>query len=128
MANFPGRDTPESHIHVIREDVHFEDMVHKSDDWTGAVTAQATWTPASGKRFVMTDLFISCSSACTVTLFDGTDTEANRVLKADFAQYGGVAHAFRKPWISAAVGNVLKLTTSAAGGYISVAGYEIEHI
>lgn len=100
-------------------------IVKKTYDWTDAVTAQAVWTPTSGTRFVLTNILISCSGACTVTLFDNTDDTTNRIFKASLAANSSTAIDFTSPVSSSAVNYVLKITTSATGGFLTVYGYEI---
>lgn len=100
-------------------------VVTKTYDWTGAVTAQNVWAPESGKKFVVTDMTINASAACIVTLFDNTDSTAYRILKASFAQYGGLTANYSQPITSADANNVLKITTSAGSGYVTVSGYEV---
>ena len=68
---------------------------------------------------------MNCSAACTVTLFDHTDDTTNRIFKGSFAQYGGLVSNYTKPRISSTADNILKITTSAASGFITVTGYEV---
>ena len=109
---------------VARLFVDEQTLVVKTLDWSGAITGSTLWDPAAGQRFNITDIFIGCSAASTVTLFDETDDTDHRVCKFDLSQYGGVAINMRKVRRSAAVDNILKATCSAAGGYITVQGYE----
>lgn len=98
---------------------------HQTVDFTASQTAQPIWTPTSGKRFVITDYDLSFSAAGAFTVFDNTDTTANRVFKMNGAVNGGGIHAYTLPWRSTAVNNVLKYTTGAgAAGSISFIGYE----
>lgn len=99
-------------------------FVTKTFDWTTAQTEQDVWDPAASNKFVITDIVLNCSAACTVTLFDETDSTTNRVFKGSFAQYGGLVMNYAKPRESAAVNNVLQITTSAGSGFITVTGYE----
>ena len=68
---------------------------HPEGDWKikandfGAVTGSALWTPATGKRIILTDLIVSTSSATTITVFWDDDTTDNRILKAYFAANQG---------------------------------------
>ena len=101
-------------------------LIHKTVDFAASETAQAIWTPASGKKFVITDIIISCSAAGTITVFDSTDSTANRVVKGSFAANGGLTHPYSKSFVSATADNVLKYTTGAGiAGSITVSGYEI---
>ena len=102
-----------------------ETLVKKTLDWAGAITGSTIWDPTAGKKFVIVNIIISCSAACTVTLFDNTDTTANRILKGYFAENGGLVSNFSQPIISSTADNILKITTSAAGGSVTVFGYEV---
>jgi hypothetical protein len=106
--------------------------IHKDANYTTAQTATALWTPASGKKFVVTDigLFASGSTDAIVTIYDETNATGNRI----FSCYVEVAtnkqfkhsHAFKVPWVSSAVDNVLRVTTSdAINIYVGAHGYEI---
>ena len=67
---------------------------HPEGDWkikaadVGAATV-TVWTPASGKRIILTDIVVSTSSATTVTVFWDTDDTDHRILKAYFAANQG---------------------------------------
>ena len=100
-------------------------LIKKTYDWAGLVTAQTVWDPTGGKKFVITNIIISCSAACTVTIFDQTDDTTNRILKGYFAANGGLVSNFSQPIISSTADNILKITTSAAGGSLTVFGYEV---
>ena len=39
----------------------------RSYTWSGAVTEAAVWTPQSGNRYVVSNIVVSASAACTVT-------------------------------------------------------------
>lgn len=101
-------------------------LVTKTVDFTASQTAQTIWTPANGKKFVITDYDLSFSAAGAITVFDGTDDTTYRVFKMNGATNGGAVHAYRKPRISAAANNVLKYTTGAgAAGSLTIHGYEV---
>lgn len=94
--------------------------------WTGVETDRVLWTPASGNKFVVTSMIISCSAAHNVTVFDETNSADNWLFRGDVAQYGGMSHTYGIfPRVSSAVDNELKLTTGASGGWICIWGYEI---
>ena len=65
-------------------------LVVKSYDWTGAVTNQAVWTPASGNRWIACCIVINTSGACTVTLFDGANDTEHRIFKGSLAANANV--------------------------------------
>jgi len=110
---------------LITESMFNKTMIKKTYAWAGAVTGQAVWTPASGKKFVITDIILSASANCTVTLFDNTDNTTNRIMKLYLTSNQVVTHNFSIPVTSSTANNVLKITTSAAGGDITVFGYEV---
>ncbi len=100
-------------------------LVHHAVDFTAGQTAQAVWTPASGKKFVITDMIISLTAAGTITVFDNTDSTANRVAKGYFTANGGLDHSCSKPFKSSTNDYVLKYTTDlTAAGSLVVWGYE----
>ena len=89
-------------------------------------TGTALWTPTAGKKFVVTDLIISCVEAGQLTIFDGTDSAANRLF--DGFLYGAIYPlSFEsRPWPSSTADNVLKATTDADGeAIVTVHGYEV---
>jgi len=101
-------------------------LVKKTVDFSASQTAQAIWTPASGKKFVICDIVVSASAAGVITIFDNTDDTTNRICKLNLAANGGAVINYRKPIVSAAVDNVLKYTTGTGiAGSITVSGYEI---
>ena len=67
---------------------------HPEGDWkiraadVGAETV-TVWTPAVGKRIILTDIVVSTSSATTSTIFWDTDDTDHRILKAYFAANQG---------------------------------------
>ena len=98
----------------------------KGVDFAASQTAQALWTPASGKKFVITDLSINFSAAGTLTLYDGeTNDAAHRVSKWAAVINGGAEHAYKMPRKSGTADNVLRYTTgTGAAGSLTVWGYE----
>lgn len=101
-----------------------EAPLHYSVDFTASQTGETLWTPASGKKFRVEYVVLSFSAAGALTLFDGTDSTANRVLKMNGAVNGGMTGAL--VFQSSTVDNVLKYTTGAgAAGSLTVFGYEV---
>lgn len=106
----------------------FRPFIRYSDDIeAGDTTGVALWTPASGKRFVITRLVISCSAAGVVVVYDNTDDVANRIIKLDLGAQGGyVGDHNAKPSPSAAVDNKLYFKSDGSfTGTITVEGYEL---
>lgn len=93
---------------------------------SSAETAQAIWTPASGKKFVITSLTLVCSASAVITIYDGTNSAANWVLKGTIPTGVHRISFDGHPWLSAAANNVLRYTTASSfAGELQVHGYEI---
>lgn len=91
----------------------------------GAVTDGIIWSPAAGKRWYVTDIFINVSAAATVTLEDDLAGGDSAVWKAELAANSGWSHSFNTPLFSGEDAADLIVTTSAGNVYITVVGYEI---
>ena len=112
---------------------------HKDAEYTTAQTGAALWTPASGKRFVVTDLTITTggTTAGLVTLWQGASADTtytagtdNAIFRGNFVPSAtstpGVVKSFNIPYVSSTADHVLRVTTSAGiTVYIQVNGYEI---
>jgi len=114
-------------VGIVKSWIIQQALVTKSVDIEASQTGTAIWTPASGKKFVITDIILSTSAAGLIIVFDGTDDAANRVLKISSDGDGwGLTKAYIKPRISAVADNVLKYTTgTVVAGYLTVHGYEV---
>lgn len=107
--------------------------VHKDASYTTAQTGAAIWTPASGKKFVVTDLILNFHGAtdANVKLFDETDSSGNYLYKAnvDVSLIGGgqpQVISLKTPYVASADDNELKITTDADIDVdILLHGYEI---
>lgn len=91
----------------------------------GAATDGIIWSPAAGKRWYVTDIFINVSAAATVTLEDDKAGGDEVVWKAELAANSGWSHSFKTPWYSGEDAADLLITTSAGNVYVTVTGYEI---
>ena len=91
----------------------------------GAVTDGIIWSPAAGKRWYVTDIFINVSAAATVTLEDDLAAGDSAIWKAELAANSGWSHSFKTPWYSGEDASDLIVTTTTGNVYISVVGYEI---
>lgn len=91
----------------------------------GAVTDGIIWSPAAGKRWYVTDIFINVSAAATVTLEDDLGAGDSAVWKAELAANSGWSHSFTTPLYSGEDAADLLITTSAGNVYVTVTGYEI---
>lgn len=125
VLTLPALTAGTNNIGIVVLDRDNQTFVKKTYDWTGAVTAQAVWTPSSGKKFVLTDMYVSVTADLTLTIFDNTDDTTNRIMKLSLKASSGFIDNRSKPFMSLAANNVLKITTSATGGYITVCGYEV---
>lgn len=95
------------------------DPVHKDASFTTTQTGTAIWTPASGKRAIITDMIIICGGVtdARVTIFDETNSSGNILFDglidvSNNKQYS-LNHSFRIPYKSSAANNSIKLTTTA---------------
>jgi hypothetical protein len=101
-------------------------QVIKGVDFSISQTGTAAWTPASGKKFVVTDYVISCLTAGVLTIFDGTDDATHRVIKGNFIAGGGAMCNYRNVFVGSAVDGVLKYTSDGTfTGYGVFKGYEV---
>lgn len=91
----------------------------------GAVTDGIVWSPAAGKRWYVTDIFINVSAAATITLEDDLIAGDSAVWKAELAANSGWSHSFKTPLFSGEDAADLLITTSAGNVYVTVTGYEI---
>jgi hypothetical protein len=91
----------------------------------GAVTDGIIWSPAAGKRWYITDIYIQVSAAATVTLEDDKAGGDEVIWKSELAANSGWSHPFKTPWFSGEDAADLIITTSAGNVYVTVVGYEI---
>lgn len=92
---------------------------------SGAVTDGIVWSPAAGKRWYITSIFINVSAAATVTLEDDLSGGDSAIWKAELAANSGWSSTFPVPWFSGEDAADLIITTSAGNVYVTVVGYEI---
>lgn len=106
-------------------------VIRKSGSVSTQQNATAIWTPASGKRFVITDFIVSVHNntlgAQSIQVYDGSNSNGNHVINdvnASGSNYV-IQSPSNTPFVSAARDNVLRVTTSGAIrlGY-SMRGYE----
>ena len=90
-----------------------------------APTDGIVWSPASGKRWYVTDLIINVSAAATVTLEDDLTAGDSVVFAAALAANSGIAHSFTTPLYSGEDAADLLITVTAGTVYVCVTGYEI---
>ena len=113
--------------------------VHRNGEYTTAQTGTALWTPATGRRFAVTDITISTggTTAGVVTLWQGAAADTTYttgtdpvIFRGEFApsttSRPGAVKSFNVPFVSNAVDHILRVTTSAAiTVYVQLNGYEI---
>lgn len=125
---------PESEIKVrdLIDRLEFT-PVRKDFTFTNTQTNTIIWTPATGKKYVVTDLSMnirnSTLGALTVTLFDDTNGVGNILYKANFeagSNFDSISN-FITSFVSGAINRSLKITTS---GNLMISGtlqgYETE--
>ena len=81
------------------------------------------WTPAAGKKFVLTDIILSSPALGNCILRD--NTAGDRIMHIEMLANTTFNHAFITPVVSATANNVLTAEASAATQRITVCGYEI---
>lgn len=93
----------------------------------GAVTDGIIWSPAAGKRWHVTTLYINVSAAATVTLEDDKAGGDEVVWKGELAANSGVVIPFgeKYPLASGEDAADLTITTTAGNCYVTVCGYEV---
>lgn len=90
--------------------------------YSDAQTDKVLWSPAGGKKFVVTDIIISCNEACNVVLMD----DDVHMFELYFDAKGGCVMNLQTPWKSTTADNDLKvITTEAVLHTITVLGYEV---
>jgi len=99
-----------------------------SNDITiAAAGTYPVWTPSSGRRFVLTNAFISTDAAMRVALVDGADIAGSRIIDGAFGVNGGASpNLVPVPFPARSVGNVLQVVTDGAGNVrVQVRGWEV---
>lgn len=91
----------------------------------GAVTDGIVWSPATGKRWYVTDIILTVSATATVTLEDDLAAGDSAVFKAELAANSGISHSFTTPLYSGEDAADLIVTTNTGNIYITVTGYEV---
>lgn len=97
----------------------------KSLRWSGAVTGTVLWAPSvPNARVVITDLVISATTACKVTVFEEADTDEKLCVQIDAADKGGASMPSLRTPIRTSGGGRVRITTDGGAGSITVYGYE----
>jgi len=133
-ANTDGDTTPlstnafrELRVAIPESDLATATTAHVKKYYTsaGAATDGIIWSPAAGKRWYVTDIFINVSAAATITLEDDLAAGDSAVWKAELAANSGWSHSFTTPLYSGEDAADLIITTTAGNVYVTVTGYEI---
>lgn len=106
--------------------------IHKDAEFTTQQTATALWTPASGKKIIITDVSVIVGGATdgTVSIFNGSgDTSGNRIFRGTIAVSTNKNFVYSQrlgtPFMGV-VDGIIKITTSAAMTVdVLLRGYEI---
>jgi hypothetical protein len=112
-------------IGAVKRDTINYTAIRKYYTYTGAVTDGIVWSPAEGKKWVITDIVINTSEAATVTVEDDLAGGDSVVMKFTLDANGGYSQSFQTPLISGEADADLIVTTSAGNIQITVSGYEI---
>lgn len=126
-GSFAISKTGATRVAPIEEDFAALGSNHVKKYYTnaGAVTDGIVWSPAAGKRWYITSIFINVSAAATVTLEDDKAGGDEAIWKAELAANSGWSSSFPVPWFSGEDAADLIVTTTAGNVYITVVGYEI---
>ena len=89
----------------------------------GAVTETISWTPATGKRWVITDIVISSTSTTLVTIRDGSAGNIIMIARCT-ASYPFVI-SLKTPIQSIGPNRNLTVQSSVITAYVAVIGYEM---
>lgn len=113
-------------------------LTSKTSQWTSSQTSAALWTPASGKKLVITKLQIQAGGTVggAVQVWFGASNDTSYTRGTDLALFDGefAPSATVKPgvvmdgpWISSTADHVLKVASAAAINPLTVTvwGYEI---
>lgn len=94
---------------------------------SGAVTDGIVWSPAAGKRWHITSLYIQVSADTVLTLEDDLVAGDDPLLKGEFKGGSGVVIPFDQehPLASGEDAADLLVTTTAGNVYITAVGYEV---
>ena len=112
-------------VDVVQTSAAPQARVTKSITVAASATGTTIWDPTSGYKFVITDLIIAPTEGGRITVFDQTDSAANRLFDGELYGAGWHYNFQQRPWKSAAADNILKVTTDAdAAATITVHGYE----
>lgn len=99
--------------------------VTKSVAISASQTASAIWTPAGGKKFVITFIDVAISVTGTLTVFDNTNSASNIVFDGTQPTGARSLPFCATPFVSVAADNVLRYTSGAGmTGVFTVHGYE----
>lgn len=114
-------------------------LVHKDVEYTTAQTGAAIWTPASGKKFAITNITIATGGTTSgiVTIWQGASGDTTytagtdpAIFRGEFAPSStskpGFVKSYKVPYVSTTADHVLRITTSAAMTiYVQIDGYEV---
>lgn len=113
-------------------------LTNKTSQWTSSQTSAALWTPASGKKLVITSLQIQAggTTAGSVQVWFGASADTSYTRGTDLAIFDGEfapsstnkpGVVMNGPWIASTADHVLKVASSAAINPLTVSawGYEI---
>lgn len=114
--------------HGWRPDNFTNPQSHVDVEFSAITTGGTVWTPDAGKKIVVTNMIVSSDGVNLITIYDETNAVGNVLFKNRFsANATPFSHVFSTPFVSSAIGNIIKLdTTSAATVNITMHGYQID--
>lgn len=99
--------------------------VTKTITFAASQTGTTIWTPSGSNFFYITKIILAMTVAGPLTLFGGTNSEANLVLDGTQATGNREINFGADPWKSTAGGDILKYTSgSGTVGVMVLHGYE----
>lgn len=99
--------------------------ITKNVAMSASQTASALWTPAASKYVYITKIVLAITVAGTLTIFGGTNAEANIVCDGTQATGNRELNFAANPWKATAINDVLQYTSGTGlTGVITIHGYE----
>lgn len=112
-------------IGAVKRDVVNYTVIRKPFNLTGAQTDGILWSPAAGKKWVVTDIIWTSSATTTLLLEEDKTAGDEAVMYLDLAANGGLSTNLQSPLFGTENDADLVVTTSAGNLKGVVIGYEI---
>ena len=125
LTDEAGANYSETNALPVRTTSLEKTPVSKVATFTASQTDQAVWTPAGGKKFIVTLIQISATAAGVLRIFDNTNSAANTISLYTLVAGDQIVIPFFGGRPSSSADNVLRYTTGATvAGDFTVTGYE----